>query len=74
MRRWNPRHGTSHRWQVIRKQAALDLARQLQFLLHALLFTLLLEQARIFENSGGFERERLKNLAVPGGEVRGSIA
>ncbi len=48
----------------------LDLARDLQFLLHALLGPLFLQQARVFEDGGRFERQRLQQLAIAARHIR----
>ena len=56
-------------WQLARQQTLLNGARQVQLLIHLLLLAFFLEQARVFENSGGLNGQRLQQLAIPAGEV-----
>src|SRR5947209_9896443 len=60
------------RRQAARIQALLDLPRQLELLLHFLLAALLFEKARVFQDRGCFERQRLQELAITGGQVGGA--
>ena len=56
--------------QAVRQQRLLDGARDREFLLQALALAFPLDQARIVENAGGLDAERIENLAVDGGEGR----
>ncbi len=55
--------------EILRKQVLLNLAGDLQFLLHAQLNLLFLEKAGVLDDGGGFERERLEKLAIATREI-----
>jgi len=47
----------------------LDVTSDVQLFFHVLLGALLFEQPRVFENGGGFKRQRLEDLPISGGKV-----
>ena len=56
--------------QAVGNERLLDGARDGKLLLQALALAFPLHQARVVQNAGGLDRERVENLAVDGGEGR----
>ena len=56
--------------EIARQQRLLDIARDVDFLLHALPFALAFHQPRVIQNTGSVCRQRVQDLPVQFGERR----